>query len=537
MNTVFSAGLFDELDSLYPDSIGNMGNKHYQVAAAGGGYASVQIMLSDLTPGIPVTFHITGPHKKYKLFELLALPVEVNSSIADRTEWLDELYNPYVIRRAPFSVYDIERPCTNILTPTGVSMAIMFRCKVEGDKHRFTNWEIHVTQKDVTRNLSFEVEEFQVQIPPADQFAHKYVNWIGETVITTYHQATPFSDIWYDYLEKYLRLAHYGRQNMVCFWPHWFFDENGEDTPILNEKKLDRLMEIAKRTGMHYISCGTLTGRKDEEWEASTVTVKICNQEIPGEKGEACLAEMAAALYQYIESHNLKDRWFQSFMDEPSDTQARVYQLGTRILKKEMPDIPIIEATLTTEKLSGTVDVWCPVTRAYEDNIDFFTSRVKKGERIFVYTCLQPTGNYMSRLLDMEHIRQVYLGWIPMKYKDIEGYLHWGGNFLSQIDPTYLSAPLTDITDYDTSRNTVLPAGDCAIMFPGFHEVLSSVRLEAHRIGLEDLALLQLLPNGEAIVSTLVKNYHEYEKDIKKYREVKKQILQNVELIQADNTK
>lgn len=532
MENVFSAGLFDELESLYPDSRAEEGRSFYQTSACGGGYASVQIMLSGLTPGIPVTFQIAGPHEKYKLFELIPLPVEVNSSINDRTEWLDKQYNPYTIRRAPFSVYDIQRPCTNILTPAGVSMAVMFRCKVEGEEHRFSNWEFQVSHCNITKILRFEVEEYQVQIPPADQYAHKYINWIGEKVITMYHHAPLFSEEWYQYLERYFRLAHYGRQNMVCFWPHWFFDKNENDVPTLNEKKLDRLIEIADRTGMYYISCGTLTGRKNEEWEADSVTVKICEQEIPGEKGEYCLQKMAEALYEYIKRHELKNRWYQSFMDEPSDIQAKVYKTGTDILKKAMPDIPILEATLATKKLAGTVNIWCPVTKTYEDNLSFFRSRVKKGERIFVYTCLQPTGNYMSRLLDMEHIRQVYLGWMPMRYKDIEGFLHWGGSFLAGNDPTYLSAPLPDITDYDTSRNVVLPAGDCAILFPGFHEVLSSVRLEAHRIGLEDLALLQSIPDGEKLVSELVTNYHEYEKDIKKYRQVKQKLLKEGEKIQ-----
>ena len=45
--------------------------------------------------------------------------------------------------------------------------------------------------------------------------------------------------------------------------------------------------------------------------------------------------------------------------------------------------------------------------------------------------------------------------------------------FMNQMDFYRLSAPLPDITDYDTSRQGCLPAGDPAIMFPGFYEVFS----------------------------------------------------------------
>lgn len=43
----------------------------------------------------------------------------------------------------------------------------------------------------------------------------------------------------------------------------------GTVSRMLNESKLDRLMEIYNRVGIHWLEGGHLTGRKDGEWEAT----------------------------------------------------------------------------------------------------------------------------------------------------------------------------------------------------------------------------------------------------------------------------
>ena len=218
-------------------------------------------------------------------------------------------------------------------------------------------------------------------------------------------------------------------------------------------------------------------------------------------------------------------------MDEPLDYLADTYVTGIQIIKENMPEIPILEATIARESIAGTVDYWCPTINKYEKYREFFDSRHEKGDHILVYTCLDPAGNYCNRLLDQERIRQVWLGWAPALYDNIEGYLHWGGMFMNQMDFYRLSAPLPDITDYDTSRQGCLPAGDPAIMFPGFYEVYSSTRLEAHRIGLEDLVLLEKLKQQEPIwveelIHMVFRRYDEYEKDVAQYRKVRRLLLE-----------
>ena len=548
MENYFEASLFDEIEPLYPDTDPKKGKNLHMIATASNTYAGVHIMLSGLTPGKFVTFEVIPPTRKtvltkddgtimesytedqrYKLFELLPLPVEVNTGAVSRTEWMDGMINDSVIRRAPFTVYDVLRPCINVITAQGAVMALAFRCKVDANERELKKWEFIITHDGVSKRLTFEVEIFPVQVLEAGVKDHKYVNWISCKGIADYHHTPLFSDEWYNIFEKYLRLGKYGRQNMVLLPAELYF-EIQEGTCRLNEEKLDRLIAILDKVGIHWIEGGQFARRKDGKWESTQAEIQITHRIIPGE-GEKELADMCIQLYTYLKKHNLTKRWFQSFMDEPLDYLADTYVTGIQIIKENMPEIPILEATIARESIAGTVDYWCPTINKYEKYREFFDSRHEKGDHILVYTCLDPAGNYCNRLLDQERIRQVWLGWAPALYDNIEGYLHWGGMFMNQMDFYRLSAPLPDITDYDTSRQGCLPAGDPAIMFPGFYEVYSSTRLEAHRIGLEDLVLLEKLKQQEPIwveelIHMVFRRYDEYEKDVAQYRKVRRLLLE-----------
>ena len=54
MELQFTARLFDELEALYPDSNAVDGATHYRVAGANGTTAGVHILMTGLTPGVPV---------------------------------------------------------------------------------------------------------------------------------------------------------------------------------------------------------------------------------------------------------------------------------------------------------------------------------------------------------------------------------------------------------------------------------------------------------------------------------------------------
>lgn len=547
MMNLFEAALFDELEPLYPDTSPRKGTSLYKVDLPSETYAGVHIMLSGLTPGKFVTFEVTSPLRmtktekadgtqtercvpdhRWKLFELLPLPVEVNTGAVSRTEWMSQDVNEHVIRRAPFMVYDVLRPCGCVVPAQGAVMALAFRCRVEGKRQELKRWEFTVSHDGVSRRLTFETEVYPVSVPEAGPDDHKYVNWFDCHAIASYHNVPLFSEGWYHMFEKYLRLGRYGRQNMALLPANLYFDLQPSG-PVLNEEKLDRLVAILDKVGIHWIEGGHLAGRRNNEWEAVEAELFLTHGPVPG-SGEQDLENMCGQLYVYLKKKKLTGRWIQSFMDEPLDCLADAYAAGIRAVKNAMPEIPVIDATIARESIAGTVDYWCPTINKYEKYRDFFDRRHEEGDHIFVYTCLDPAGNYCNRFLDQERLRQVWLGWAPALYRNIEGFLHWGGMSMNRLDFYRLSSPLPDIADYDTSRSSCLPAGDPAVMFPGFHEAYSSTRLEAHRIGLEDLVLLQRVnakdPAGTAdLVKQVFRRYDDYEKDISLYRKTRRQLL------------
>lgn len=94
--------------------------------------------------------------------------------------------------------------------------------------------------------------------------------------------------------------------------------------------------------------------------------------------------------------------------------------------------------------------------------MDFYKSRIEKGEEVFVYSCLIPGGAYCNRLLDFERLRQVWIGWSGAKYTDIKGFLHWGGNYYSNQGAFERQACMLDerVLEFHPKHAMFLPAGD-----------------------------------------------------------------------------
>ena len=63
---MFDVRLFDELEALYPDSTQEGGVDSYRLSACNGTYAGVQLLLTGLTPGMPVAIEVKGPNRAFK---------------------------------------------------------------------------------------------------------------------------------------------------------------------------------------------------------------------------------------------------------------------------------------------------------------------------------------------------------------------------------------------------------------------------------------------------------------------------------------
>ena len=365
-----------------------------------------------------------------------------------------------------------------------------------------------------------------------------------------------------------MRAAVFSRQNVYNIELYEVFDLDKNGRPRLNEKRLTAIINLARRSGMAYLQGGAFTGRlcptsdndsfyqsldheniqnPDEIGEAFKLAAfdefdhvteaKVLTSGAPlsTEQGEADLRSMAAQLYAYLQKNNLCDIWTQCCLDEPNEALEPVYRKINRIVRAEMPGIELLEPTLVGSPLEDTMDIWCPTVAEYEENQDFYSSRIAKGEKLWVYTCLTPGANYCNRLLDMERLRQVWLGWSPMRYPDISGYLHWGGTFY-QKEGVYNRQTAffsENVLEFHPKYAMFLPAGDGCIFFPGHNFPLICTRSEAHRIGLEDLCLLTQLNQScpekvQSMLDRVFRKFCDFEKDVTVYRKVRKELLEAV---------
>ena len=182
-----------------------------------------------------------------------------------------------------------------------------------------------------------------------------------------------------------------------------------------------------------------------------------------------------------------------------------------------------------TQQLAGAIDIWCPQVDKYQQNRAFFAERQADGDDVWTYTCLTPGGPWLNRLLDQERLRQVYFGWAGVFY-DTQGFLHWGLNH-------YKADPFTQsVVDHPAAPNTTnkLPAGDTHVVYPGTLGPWSSTRFEAHRIGIEDYAMLKMLQAkdpvaAESIMGALFMGYDNWNKDVSYYREVRADLFKELE--------
>ena len=188
-----------------------------------------------------------------------------------------------------------------------------------------------------------------------------------------------------------------------------------------------------------------------------------------------------------------------------------------------------MEATNDRDSIAGAVDLWCPLINDFQENEGFFREREQLGEKVLVYTCLIPGGKWLNRTMDMEKLRQVYFGWGAAHYNTF-GYLHWG---LNQYKADPFKQSVVHHPSPAATPNNFLPAGDTHVVYPGREGPLSSLRFEAHRIGIEDYELLVKLKAqkpkvAQKLIGKLFQSYTDYDTSLKNYRKVKKRLLKKV---------
>ncbi|MDP7070707.1 MAG: DUF4091 domain-containing protein [Phycisphaerales bacterium] len=524
----FDVTIVDELEPIYPDRRPTTAVTEINVPL--GGVAGVHMWIDGVDPEVPIQITASGASDLPAAlwYQLIDVPVEENTGPESRTERWDKAENPHVIRDAPFRVYEVLRPIDDMIEHPSDPMAMRVEWAVPASAEAGTHKvDLTILQGEGRSTLPLEVRVHDVAVPAATAQTLGYTNWFSPATIARYHDLDLWSEPFWKMLSKYAALMHRGRQNM--FWVRWpdFFDREA-DRWVLDEDRLKRYVDIFTDAGLHWIEGAPFAGRPGGDWSSPVLELKLGGALMTGETGRQTFSEQAGQVRSVIERHGWSDRWVQHIADEPTDVNAADYAIAAAMVREHLPGLPIFEATMSRE-LVGAVDMWCPQVQAWQGEQAFFDERVEAGDRVWVYTCLRPGGPWLNRLLDQERLRQVYFGWGAAK-NNWDGYLHWGLNHW-KADPFAQS-----VVDHPAMPNTDnrLPAGDTHVIFPGEDGPWSGVRFEAHRIGMEDHAMLTQLSRRDPaaasqVIDRVFRGAEDYELDVQAYRDARRQLLHALE--------
>lgn len=523
-------GLIDEVQELFPDSTLDRPAKRLTVHTARNTIAGAHVLITGLGGKTTVRFAEVGSNGKptagARWLRLIDVPVLENTGLDRNTEKYSNKINPYVIRRAPFRVYDPLQPVDSPLAWESPSLALRVEIPIEatasvGEQvHRLT-----IEAGDYKETLEFVVNVHRALVPPVNHASAAYINWHSIDNICSAHGVEKWSEPFYAMVAQYARLMARGRQNAFWFsWADYFtIDAEGNVTDFKRER-LERYIRIFLDAGLTIIHGAPMYGRRD--WEHTDMLLYVPSadgKEIDAvsDKSKRMLTQMTQRVAAMMKENGWEKAWVQGVFDEPEDPFIERYRTLIAVMRAVKPDVRILEATLTLNA-TGLVNIWCPQVHEFQAHTDFYEQRKAAGDQVWVYTCLSPGGPWLNRLLDQERLRQVYMGWALAKF-GVQGYLHWGGNH-------HTAKPFEELVRYHMPGQ-YLPAGDSHVWYPVKEGPLSSHRFEAHRIGMEDLELLAQVKKkdparAQAIIAEVLKGFDDYKKDAGAYRAARKDLLE-----------
>ena len=508
--------LSDPLEWLYPDSLIAQVRSCVETDVPANGVAEVNVLFNGVEPGKPLSFASDAADGEW--FRMVDVPVDQNTGPDGAVE-RPGVTNEFVTRDAPFRVYDALEPLTGgTIVPSASTVALRFRLRAFSACSGSQDIALTFSQGGSRAVLPFRVNVYAVEVQPVGRGSFRYTNWMNYNSMAACHGLKPWSPAHLQMIERYARLAVYGRQNMAPLPLLTLADGS------LDEGKYVQLVEIMDRVGIAYLEGPHLCRFSTGKWGAPAFTPRGSTNLTSTAQGAADLAKLAAAFATMIERNGWRGRWYQHVADEPSEANVLQYRITCGIVRKYMPGILLSDA-IELSDLAGALDVYCPKNYKYEESRPQYEAlRTRPTDEIWCYTCMFPGGRWMNRLLDNEILRPVLLPWGCRKF-GLDGYLHWGYN---QFSPA--NDPLRKSGTYDAHMGDGLPPGDRNIVYAGSDGPWPSVRLEAMRQGFEDLELLGMLARrdktaADALISRVVRGFGDYTTGPAVYRAARRDLL------------
>ncbi len=396
-----------------------------------------------------------------------------------------------------------------------------------------------ITVEDAGRRVAageFRVRVVDAEVPERQTL--RVTNWFNTSPahLAEYYKLSGEDEHYWELLGNIGRVMAAHRQNVILTPVMELASPKIEDGKIVYDfARLDRWVKTFDQAGISIIEGGHLLGRVsgyDTPLRVPAYVIedgKVAVEKLePGDpRAEQYLHSFLSALYAHLKERGWTGRYLQHIHDEPHGEERPVYNRYAKLIRGELPGIPTLDAVSLDQDLgffADVADIWVPVLGSFDREMDKIRAHVDKGGQAWFYTCISPQGRYLNRFTDLPLVKTRLLHWFNFRY-GFDGFLHWGGNYWSR-------EPFDNVQPVINDGTTLLPAGDNAIVYPWpeKYTVLSSIRLEAMREGIEDYELLVALSKRDPakareLAAEAIPHFTDYVRDVATFRKLQAKLL------------
>jgi hypothetical protein len=437
----------------------------------------------------------------------------------------------FVVRRAPYEVYELTRPIED--------------GKIWGEMPNtalFIRLDVAKTavagKKDITLKLNIGGEEAEIKI---DLHVHKATVcdvedtpypmgfWICPQLMHNLHGVERGTEEYYHYVEVTLKQMKGMRCNHI---------QLPTPTPIRDEEnkvidfdftEVERITEIALKLGFRYINSGFVA--KWLAWKDNNFSLQWDSEE----RVDTLEAYRQYKIYiektkKYIEKYDIADKYWQSFVDEPQLANSMAYKSLSSIFRRAMPEIKIMDP-VETPNVVGSCDVWIVKQAVYEKYKEQYNMLMEMGETVWVYSCGFPANKWMNHIIDLPLSATRLINWMGIRY-GIDGFLHYGYHeFLDYMDPMYD----TNFGRIFQKEQRYFPPGNGQVVYSDGKVLYDSVRAHVHRTAAAEAELLMALRAKDKdacyeIIDGVCTTFEEYTTDSVKVENARKALLDKLDL-------
>lgn len=521
-------GVFSANEFLYTDSYLGMAAKEVKIDAARDSYAAFQVACKPRS-SLAILFEPGSDLPCPEIFMVLPVDVMRNTDVGyNGQNYLvkDGDFVPYATRKAPFTVFDALLPIDYATDLGNQDLKVFyFRFCTNGLASGNYKCKLNLMDGEEETIIPVEINLHKVAVPKKETL--RITNWFHPEKIAEYLDAPMWSEAFWEYLYEYGVMMRSARQTDF-FINHTFFKEHSfvDGKYVFDFTNAKKLIEMYFALGFTYIEGPIMLYRKN--WHYSEFYIKIGDEDVDAlsEKGIAFVKDFYSAWYAFLKENDWDKCVYQHVGDEPGEHCLKEYSRLSQIIRECMPNVPIIEA-LANASFSDAVDIMVPKSVDYLREKDAF-DKIKEQRPMWYYTCCEPGGEYLNRLLDQELLRSRLLHWANYIY-GFSGFLHWGLNY-------YINNQIFDVCGGEYSGDGPLPSGDTHVIYFKDGILLNSLRLEMMRYGAEDYELINMLEKFDndklaPIVSRVIRSFGDYTKSMHCFNDAYKELLNCLDMV------